>query len=103
MLRTKYSRYEIHVTEPLYDQDAVDSTLDAILDALDDERGRHGWSLSDLSRAIGRAANTSTTVLYHRRATTVNTLLRMIDALGLRVALIDGNGRDIMQDDGTAF
>ena len=97
------TRFEINVPGPIYDPDAVGETLEAILDALDDERGRHGWSLSDLSRAIGRAANTSTTVLYHRRATTVDTLLRMIDALGLRVALIDGDGRDIMQDDGTAF
>jgi antitoxin component HigA of HigAB toxin-antitoxin module len=101
-MKPRYKQ-EIHVSEPLFNQRAVRETLDAILDALDDERGRHGWSLSDLSRAIGRAANTSTTVLYHRRATTVDTLLRMIDALGLRVALIDGEGRDIMQDDGTAF
>lgn len=97
------TRFEINVPDPIYDPDAVGETLDAILDALDDERGRHGWSLSDLSRAIGRAANTSTTVLYHRLAVSVGTLLRMIDALGLRVALIDGNGRDIMQDDGTGF
>ena len=101
-MKPRYKQ-EIHVSEPLFNQRAVRETLDAIIDALDDERGWHGWSLSDLSRAIGRAANTSTTVLYHRRATTVDTLLRMIDALGLRVALIDGNGRDIMQDDGTAF
>ena len=101
-MKPRYKQ-EIHVSEPLFNQRAVRETLDTILDALDDERGRHGWSLSDLSRAIGRVANTSTTVLHHRRAVSVGTLLRMIDALGLRVALIDGNGRDIMQDDGTEF
>ena len=90
-------KQEIHVSEPLFNQRAVRETLDKILDALDDERGRKGWSLRDLSRAIGNS------VMYYNRTTTIETLLRMIDALGLRVALIDGDGRDIMQDDGTAF
>jgi len=97
------TRFEIHVPGPIYDPDAVGETLDTILDALDDERGRKGWSLRDLSRAIGRAENLANSVMYYNRMTTIETLLRMIDVLGLRVALIDGNGRDIMQDDGTAF
>ena len=101
-MKPRYKQ-EIHVSEPLFNQRAVRETLDAIIDALDDERGRKGWSLRDLSRAIGRAENLANSVMYYNRTTTIETLLRMIDALGLRVALIDGDGRDIMQDDGTAF